>query len=171
MLNHGHHIALLVAQVCVEGAVASPCSVPRYCCSQNSSRSSSRYANFILLGNSGRFLVVPIILCNSSEEIRTQHHRRHVVCVHVVLHLSLTRKMQFLRHKPPRLWQVATRKLCGVMQRPMWRYEQLFIFSVGVWLSRRGDERKMPSMDAQFIVSKIGRFSVQRILLCNFQQA
>ena len=92
---HGHHNSRLVAQVCVEGTVASPCSLLRYCCSQNSSRSSSRYANFILLGNSGCFLVVPMILCNSSEEIRTQHHRRHVVCVHIVLHLSLTRKMQF----------------------------------------------------------------------------
>ena len=41
----------------------------------------------------------------------------------------------------------------------MWRYEQLFIFSVGVWLGRRGDERKMPSIDAQFIVSVVSKMS------------
>lgn len=92
----GHHVAQLVAQVPVhvEGAVVSPCSVSRYCFSQNSSRSSSRDANFSLLGHSRRFIVVPLIPCNSAEAIRTQHHRRHVVDVHVVLHLSLARRMQ-----------------------------------------------------------------------------
>ena len=91
---HGHHVSQLVTQAHVEGAIVSPCSVCRHCFSQNSSRSSIRDATFSLLEDSGRFIVVPLIPCSSAEAIRTQHHRRHVVDVHVVLHLSLAHRMQ-----------------------------------------------------------------------------
>ena len=65
-----------------------------YCFFRNSSRSSSRETTFSLPEDSGRFIVVPPIPCNSAEAIRTQNHRWCVVGVHVVLHLSLARRMQ-----------------------------------------------------------------------------
>lgn len=65
-----------------------------YCFFRNSSRSSSSDTTFSLPEDSGRFIVVPLIPCNSAEAIRTQNHRWYVVDIHVVLHLSLARRMQ-----------------------------------------------------------------------------
>ena len=71
---------LVVAQALAEGAIASPCSVSHYC----------------FQGDCRRFIVVPLISCDSAEAIRAQHHpreSRHVVDVHVVLHLGLARRV------------------------------------------------------------------------------
>ena len=102
-------------------------------------------ATFCLLGDSCRFFAVPLMPLDSAEAIRTHHHRRHIVVSHVVLHPGLVRGMQIAGHKPPRLWQVTTRKFRGAMQRPMRRCERLFILNVNAWPSRRG-KRKMPSL-------------------------